>query len=148
MSIWLLVLRLVHVVAGVIWGGGALVMEFFIGRSIAGTGEAGQKFTQYLMGKMQFHKFMTAMAVSTVVAGGLLYWHDSDGFASAWKFSGAGLGFGVGAVFGLIAFITGAIFGSSNAKLGQVSAQIQGKPTDEQLTQINALQKQIKTVSP
>jgi len=100
------------------------------------------------MNKVRMHKFMTALAFSTVLAGALLYWHDSDGFTSGWMKGGAGIGFTIGAVFGLIAFVFGAIFGTSNAQLAQVGAQIQGKPTDEQLSQIQALQKRIKTVSP
>jgi uncharacterized membrane protein len=148
MNIYLLVLRLVHIVAGIIWGGGALIMEFFIGRSIAATGESGQKFAQDLMTRLRMHRFMTVMAVSTILAGTLLYWHDSNGFTSAWMTSSTGIGFGIGAVFGLIALVFGAIFGSTNAKLAQVGAQIQGKPTQDQLSQIQALQKRIKTVSP
>ena len=148
MTIYLLVLRLVHIITGIIWGGGALIMEFFIGRSIAATGETGQKFAQHLMTRLRMHNFMTVMAVSTVLAGTLLYWHDSNGFTSAWISSSTGIGFGIGAVFGLIAFVFGAIFGSSNAKLAQIGAQIQGKPTDEQFAQIQTIQKRIKTVSP
>lgn len=148
MNIYLLVLRLVHIFAGIIWGGGALIMEFFIGRSIAATGESGQKFAQHLMSRLRMHNFMTVMAVSTVLAGTLLYWHDSNGFTSAWMTSSTGIGFGIGTVFGLIALVFGAIFGSNNAKLAQISAQIQGKPTDEQIAQIQAIQKLIKTVSP
>jgi uncharacterized membrane protein len=148
MNSYLLVLRLVHIIAGIIWGGGAFIMEFFIGRSIAATGESGKEFAQYLMTHLRMHRFMTAMAVSTILAGTLLYWHDSDGFTSAWMTSGAGIGFGIGAVFGLIAFVSGATFGGNNAKLAQIGAQIQGKPTDEQLAQIQAIQKRIKTVSP
>jgi len=148
MNILLLVLRFIHIIAAIIWGGGALIMEFFIGRTIAGTGETGQKFAQYLMNTLRMHKFMTAMALSTVLAGIALYWYDSDGFSSAWMHSSTGIGFGIGAVFGLIAFVFGAIFGASNAKLGEIGAQIQGKPTDEQLVQIQTLQKRIRTVSP
>lgn len=148
MNIYLLVLRLVHIITGIIWGGGALIMEFFIGRTIVATGESGQKFAQYLMTSLRMHRFMTVMAASTVLAGALLYWHDSNGFTSAWMMSGAGIGFGIGAFFGLIAFVFGAIFGGTNAKLAQVGAQIQGKPTNEQLAQIQTLQKRIKTVSP
>jgi uncharacterized membrane protein len=148
MSILIIVLRLVHIVAAIVWGGGALIMEFFIGRSIAATGEAGQKFVQHLMNTVRMHKFMTVAALATVLAGVWLYWIDSNGFSSAWMTSGAGIGFGIGAVFGLIAFVFGAIFGSSNAKLGEVGAQVKGKPTAEQLAQIHALQKRIKTVSP
>jgi len=148
MNILILVLRLVHIFAAIIWGGGAIVMEFFIGRTIAGTGESGQKFAQHLMNTLRMHKFMTVMALSTVLGGIALYWIDSNGFSSAWIKSSTGIGFGIGGVFGIIAFVFGAIFGSSNAKLGEVGAQIQGKPTPEQLTQIQALQKRIKAVSP
>jgi len=148
MSIYLLVLRLVHIFAGIIWGGGALIMEFFIGRSVAATGETGQAFAQHLMAKLRMHNFMTAMAILTILGGTLLYWHDSNGFTSAWMKSSTGIGFTIGAVFGLIAFVFGAIFGRSNARLAQVGAQIQGKPTDEQFSQIQAIQKQIKTVAP
>ena len=148
MNILMLILRFVHIFAAIIWGGGALIMEFFIGRTITATGETGQKFAQHLMNTLRMHKFMTVMALSTVLAGFVLYWRDSNGFSSAWMTSSTGIGFGIGAGFGLIAFVFGAIFGSSNAKLGQVGAQIQGKPTDEQIAQIQALQKRIKTVSP
>jgi len=148
MNIYLLILRLIHIVAGIIWGGGALIMEFFIGRSVVATGESGQAFVQHLMSKLRMHNFMTIMAVSTVLAGVLLYWHDSNGFTSGWMKSTPGIGVPIGAAFGLIAFVFGAIFGSSNAKLAQVGAQIQGKPTDEQFTQIQTIQKRIKTVAP
>ena len=148
MNILLLALRLIHIVAAVIWGGGALIMEFFIGRTIMATGDAGQKFAQHLMNKVKLHRFMTAAAFSTIAAGSILYWFDSNGFSSAWTRSSSGLGFGIGAIFGLIAFVFGAIFGSSNAKLAEIGAQIQGKPTNEQLSQVQELQKRIKTVSP
>lgn len=123
-------------------------MELFIGRTVRETGEVGKKFTQHLMGRVKMHKFMTAAAVTTVLAGAALYGIDSRGLTSGWMRAGAGCGFGVGAVFGLVAFIAGMIFGSSNAKLGMVGSQIQGKPTDAQLAQIQALQNRIKTVSP
>jgi len=148
MNIYLLILRLVHIFTAIIWGGGALMMEFFIGRSVVATGESGQEFVKHLMTKLRMHNFMTVMAISTVLAGVLLYWHDSNGFTSGWMKSSTGIGFTIGAVFGLIAFVFGAIFGSSNAKLAQVGGQIQGKPTNEQLSQIQSIQKRIKTVAP
>jgi hypothetical protein len=43
------------------------------------------------------------------IAGILLYWHDSQGFTSAWMHSGAGIGFTTGALLGLIAFIFGVL---------------------------------------
>ena len=148
MNLYLIVLRLIHVVAGIVWGGGSLLMEFFIGRTILATGESGKEFSRYLMTKLRMHVFMTVMALSTVIAGALLYWHDSNGLTSGWMKGGAGIGFTVGALFGLVAFISGAIFGSSNAKLAELGGQIQGKPSDQQFAQIQSLQNRIKTSSP
>ncbi len=148
MNILMLILRLVHIVGAIVWGGGALIMEFFISRGIAATGETGQKFAQHLTNTIRIHIFMMAAAIATILSGALLYWRDSDGFSSAWVRSSTGVGFGIGAVFGLIAFVFGAIFGKSNARLGQIGSQINGKPTDEQLVQIQAIQNRIKIVSP
>lgn len=148
MNLLLLVLRLLHIGSAITWGGGALLMSFFIFPSTQATAEAGQLFARHLIIKMRVHIFMTIAAVSTIIAGALLYWRDSDGFSSAWVRSSTGTGFAIGAVFGFIAFISGAIFGNSNAQLGQIGALIQGKPSDEQLARIQALQKRIRRVSP
>jgi len=148
MVLVMLVLRLVHIFAAIVWGGGAILMAFFIGRGIDATAEAGQQFARYLINTLRIHIFMTVSAVMTLVAGTLLYWIDSQGFTSAWVRSGPGIGFGIGAVFGLVSFVTGAIFGNGMANLGRIGAQISGKPTPEQFAQIQAFQKRNKTVSP
>jgi hypothetical protein len=124
------------------------MMEFFIAPSIAATAEGGQQVARHLTTKVRVHIFMMAAAITTILAGTLLYWRASDGFTSAWMRSGAGIGFGIGAVFGIIAFIFGAIFGNTNAQMGKISSQIQGKPTGEQLAKIQALQKRARRVSP
>src|SRR5512147_1372432 len=147
MSIAVIVLRILHIFGAIVWGGGAIMMEFFIAPSIAATAEGGQQVARHLATKVRVHIFMMAAAITTILAGTLLYWRDSDGFSSAWTHSGAGIGFGIGAMFGFIAFIFGAIFGNTNAQLGRLSAQIQGKPTVEQLAQIQALQKRAKRIS-
>jgi hypothetical protein len=144
----MLVLRLVHIFAGIVWGGGALLMSLFIGRGIQATGEAGQQVARQLLNKQRLHIFMSVAAVTTVLAGVVLYWIASDGFSLTWIRSGPGIGFGIGGIFGLISFVTGAIFGNSNASLARISAQVNGKPTVEQLTQIQVAQKRMQTVAP
>jgi uncharacterized membrane protein len=148
MNVLVLVLRIIHIFAAMFWGGGALIMEFFIGPSVAATGEGGQQVARHLTNKIRIHIFMMIAAISTVLAGALLYWLDSDGFSSAWMRSATGIGFAIGGMFGFVAFIFGAIFGNSNAQLGQISAQINGKPTEEQRTRMQLLQKRIQRVSP
>jgi len=83
-----------------------------------------------------------------VLAGASLYWIDSGGLTSAWMHSGAGLGFGIGAFFGLIGFVFGMQVGNTNGALAKLGAQIQGKPTPEQMAQIGALRKRLSIVSP
>jgi uncharacterized membrane protein len=148
MNIAVLLLRVVHICGAIFWGGGALMMEFFIRPSIVATAESGQRVAGHLANKIRVHIFMMIAGIATILSGMLLYWRASDGFSSAWMRSGAGIGFGIGAVFGVIALISGAIFGNSNTQLGKIGVQIQGKPTEEQLAKIEALQKRIRTVSP
>jgi uncharacterized membrane protein len=148
MNIEMLLLRIIHVCGAIFWGGGALMMEFFIRPAILASAEGGQRVAGHLANRARLHIFMMIAGVATILAGTLLYWRASDGFSSAWVRSSAGIGFGIGAVFGIIAFVFGAIFGNANAQLGKIGSQIQGKPTEEQLAKIQALQQRIRRVSP
>ena len=148
MNILMVVLRIVHVGAGIFWGGGSLMMYFCFGPAVRATNQTGQQFAGHLMLKTRFVTVMTIMALLTVLAGAGLYWLDSGGFTSAWMKSTTGIGFAIGGVFGLVAFIYGAMFGNLNKQLATVGSQIQGKPTPEQMTQIQAIQKRIAGVTP
>src|SRR6188474_1000950 len=143
--IWLL--RIVHILAGIIWVGGALMMAFFIGPAVGATAEAGQKFVGHLMGNLKFTNRISAAAGLTILAGFILYWIDSHGFTSAWMTSGAGRGFGIGAGFALVGLVVGIQVGRITKSMAQLGAQIQGKPSAEQMQQMGALQKQQVTYS-
>src|SRR5574342_539534 len=111
MNYLVIVLRLIHIISGVLWVGGALAMNFFIGPSLRATGEAGKQFAGYLMAKTRFTTIMTGAAYATVIAGVLLYGIDSAWFSSPWASSGAGRGFLIGAGFALLGIITGIMNG-------------------------------------
>ena len=143
--IWLL--RIIHIVAGVFWVGGTLIMTFFIGPTLGAIGEPGQKFIGHLMNNLKFSSRMSAAAGSTLLAGFFLYWIDSQGFTSAWMSSGAGRGFGIGAAFALIGFVFGIMIGRTTKAMAQMGAQIQGKPSQEQMAQMQDLRKQQGTFS-
>jgi uncharacterized membrane protein len=148
MNILLLVLRIVHISAGIFWGGGSLIMHFFFGPTVRATNQTGQQFAGHLMLRTRFVTVMTSMALLTVLAGASLYWLDSHGFTSAWMKSNAGMGFAIGGVFGLLAFVFGAIFGNLNQKLAKLGSEIKGQPTPEQLAQLQSIQKKIARVTP
>jgi hypothetical protein len=143
--IWLL--RIIHIVAGIFWVGGTLIMTFFIGPTIGAIGESGQTFVGHLMNNLKFSNRMSAAAGSSILAGFILYWIDSQGFTSAWMSSGAGRGFGIGAAFALIGLVFGIMVGRSTKAMAQLGVQMQGKPSPEQLTQMQELRKRQATFS-
>jgi len=148
MNILIIVLRILHIIFGVFWAGAGLIMYFFVGPTLGATAEVGQKFAQHLMTRTRFTATITISAILTVLAGVILYWLDSGGLSSPWMHSGAGLGFGIGAGFGLLGFVFGIMVGNSNSALAKLGTQIQGKPTPEQIAQITALRKRLGVVSP
>lgn len=137
--IWFL--RIVHILAGIFWVGGTLMMAFFIAPAVGATAEAGQKFVGHLMGNLKFSNRMSAAAGLTILAGFILYWIDSDGFTSAWMTSGAGRGFGIGAAFALVGLVFGILVGRTTKAMAQLAAQLsqQGKPSSERMAQMGAL---------
>ena len=143
-----LTLRLIHIIGGVLWVGAALAMNFFIGPTLGATGDAGKQFAAHLMGKTRFSTVITTSAMLSVTAGFLLYGIDSNWFTSTWQSSGPGTGFGIGALFALIGLVTGIMNGNNNRALGQLGAQLQGKPTAEQAAKLGAIQKQQGWVVP
>ena len=137
--IWLL--RIIHIVGGVFWVGGTLTMTFFIGPTIGATAEAGQKFVGHLMNNLKFSNRMSAAAGLTVLAGIILYGLDARAGA-AWVRSGMGIGLSIGAGFAIIGFIFGILIGRTTMAMAKLGAQFQGKPTNEQMSQIQALRQQ------
>jgi len=147
MNYLVIALRIIHIVAGITWVGGTLIMTFFIGPTIGATAEAGQKFIGHLMNNLKFSNRMSAAAGLTILAGFILYWIDSNGFTSAWMSSGAGRGFGIGAGFALIGFVFGLLIGRTTNAMAQLGAQFRGKPSTEQMSQMQSIRKQQATYS-
>ncbi|MDX1377348.1 MAG: hypothetical protein R3307_00750 [Anaerolineales bacterium] len=133
-------LRLIHIVGGMFWFGSTLMMYYFVSPSVAATGEAGQQFGRYLGSKSGLSKSLLVVAITSALAGAWLYWIDSDGLQSAWMTSSSGATFGLGGIFGAIALVLGIVVNRTIAAIGRLSAQIEGKPTPEQMAQMQALQ--------
>ena len=142
MTLIFLILRVAHIVAGILWAGGALALTLFVAPTMSATGDAGKQFAGHLITKTRFSAYMMVTGLTTVLAGSILYGIDSNWFQSAWMMSGVGIGFGIGAAAGITAFIFGIMLGNANKALAALGAQIQGKPTAEQMTALQALLKQ------
>ena len=140
MNYLVITLRIIHILAGVFWVGGTLIMTFFIAPTIGATAEAGQKFVGYLMNNLKFSQRMAAAAGLTILAGLILFGLDASN--SAWIRSGAGRGFSIGALFAIIGFVYGMLVGNTSKAMAKLGSQFQGKPTSEQVSQMQTLMKQ------
>ena len=135
------ILRVAHIVSGILWAGGALALTLFVAPTMGATGDAGKQFAGHLMTKTRFTVYMMVTGLTTVLAGSVLYGIDSNWFQSAWMKTGTGIGFGIGAAAGITAFIFGIMLGNANTALAALGAQIQGKPTPEQMAALQGLLK-------
>ncbi|MGZ4149348.1 MAG: hypothetical protein ACXVQJ_04850 [Actinomycetota bacterium] len=72
---YMLVFRIVHIVAGTIWVGSLFLVVVFIQPVAATMGPAGAPFMSELR-RRRLVDFILADAVLTVVGGSFVYWHD------------------------------------------------------------------------
>lgn len=101
----ILLLRLIHILAGAFWFGSALTMFLFLQPTAEATGAEGQKFMLHLLRNRRLSEVGLAAAVLTGAAGGLLFLLDSSGLQISWITQPQGLGFTLGGVAGLAALL-------------------------------------------
>jgi uncharacterized membrane protein len=106
MNLFMVVLRLIHIGAGVFWAGGAIIVARFVIPSLQDAGPEGGKVAQAL----QQRGLMTALpaaAVLTILSGLILYWRVSGGYAAQWSRTPTGMALGLGAAASIVAFAVG-----------------------------------------
>ncbi len=141
-------LRIVHIVTGVIWVGSLFVVVVFVQPSAATLGAAGAPFMSELR-RRRFVDVVFIDALFTVVAGSFLYWHDWHMYPSFgdWIGSSFGAALTVGALLaisglGVAALVTRPTIGRL-VSLGRQVAESGGTPTPETAARIGALQRRL-----
>ncbi|PYP55838.1 MAG: hypothetical protein DMD44_14055 [Gemmatimonadetes bacterium] len=139
-------LRLVHIVAGIVWVGSAVFAALFLFPTARAVGPDGRRFIERLQRRMG-PAFGIAMLL-TVIPGFVMYGRLSAGFNRAWVTSRPGLALGAGAVATLLAVVIGI---ASNApadrkiaRLRQGLEQQGSAPTAAQAAELAALQTRIE----
>jgi uncharacterized membrane protein len=145
MDYYVLFLRFLHIGAGVFWVGSTLVLAATITPALKGAGETGQKFVDYLVKHKKFGTNSAGAGAMAGIAGLLLYWHDSQGLTSLWMKSSTGIGFGVGAILALIAFIFGVLTDRKLKAMAELREQLESVPSDEKTSQLQKLKEQQAT---
>lgn len=151
MSTQLLVLvRIVHVVAGTLWAGTAIFYFFLVEPAARTLGPGASKFMQALIEKRRYPLYMNIASASTIVAGALLYWNMSGGLQTIWIQSGPGLGFTIGALAAFGAYLVGFFLIRPRAQqlgiLGQQIGMSGGVPNATQGAELQKLNQEISAI--
>ena len=143
----IVLMRLIHVVAGVAWAGGAFMLAGFVEPSARALGPDGGKFMQRLAGPGRLPVYLSLVGILTVLSGVYLYVVRSGGLRAGWITSGEGLALTIGGIAGLIAAAVGILIpGRVTGQMAQLGREIQaagGPPSPAQAAQMQALQRQL-----
>jgi uncharacterized membrane protein len=145
---FIVTLRIVHIVTGVIWVGSLFVVVVFVQPSAAALGAAGAPFMSELR-RRRFVDVVFIDAVFTVVAGSFLYWrdwHTHPDFGD-WIGSSFGASLTVGALLAIAGLVVAASFTRPTigrlVALGKQVAVSGGPPPPEAAATIGGLQRQL-----
>jgi hypothetical protein len=100
------VLRLLHLVSGMLWVGIGLFLPVFLMPSVVEMGPDGGK----LMNALQKRGFLTVLpliALTTIVTGAILYWRMSGGEIGTFFSTPMGMAFGLGGISAITAYVIG-----------------------------------------
>ncbi|SDB44698.1 hypothetical protein [Bauldia litoralis] len=146
----ILVLRLLHIVAGVFWVGAAITVTFFTMPVVRATGAVGGEFWGQFMARSHFSQVMTAAAVVTVGSGLLLYWDFYSGIAWQLADPGPQTIFGLGGLIAIVvALVANLAFPRIGRRLGQIAEliQMQGAPSPAQAAERTRLARRMQVLS-
>jgi hypothetical protein len=136
-------LRLIHIICGAFWAGGALSVAFFILPAQRAIGQPGMLFVRQLMMGQKFRTFMIGAAVLTILSGLTMYTRYAMA-GGGWARSNTGIILGVG---GLAAIIAAGIGTGYTGKIGQKMLELGGAiqasggpPSETQKAEMEALQ--------
>jgi uncharacterized membrane protein len=148
MDVYMVVLRIVHIVAGIFWVGSALVIFLFLQPAAGEVGAASAPLMMNLSQKRRLPDIVLGAAGLTVLAGLLMYWRVSNGFDADWIGSPFGVGITIGSLCAIAAVVLGAAIVRPSmhaiAEIGGQAAAIGAPPSSEQAARMQALQARVR----
>jgi uncharacterized membrane protein len=142
-----MLLRLIHILAGVIWVGGVFFVAIYLMPTIRALGPAGAPVMQHLAQVKKIQVFFMVLALTSILTGLAIFWHNAAGTEGMWMRSGPGRTFSIGALFAIIALVHGATVNAPTAKrIGALSTAFQaakGPPPADQLAEMQRLQNKL-----
>jgi uncharacterized membrane protein len=134
----LLVLRLIHIIAGIMWVGSGIFVAFFLIPALAANRQIMPQVMEGLQRRRVFIVIPTA-GLLAILSGIRLLWIDSAGFADSYMHTGPGRTFSIGGTAAIIALLL-QVFVSRPAgvKLGAIAAQLSASPPANERERLSA----------
>jgi uncharacterized membrane protein len=130
MDLTLLILRVVHIVGAIFWGGAVLFVVHFLEPAVRDTGPDGAKVMQALQ-RRRYLDVVPITALLTLVSGYWLYWRVFGRLHPGPGASGAELALGIGGAAGLLAFVVGVTaLRPAALRLGRLGAELAQAPAE------------------
>ena len=152
-SVYMIVFRIVHIAAGVAWGGSVFLFVVFVQPSAAAVGPASGPFMDELLEKRRLVDWILRLAGFTIAGGLFLYWHDwqAAGSLGDWVGTRFGLALTIGSVLAIAGFLIG-VFGTKPGvdellALGRKAKESGGAPPPELAAQIQQLRLRLRLLA-
>jgi uncharacterized membrane protein len=131
----IIILRIIHIVAGAFWVGGAATTAFFLLPTVKATGPVGGQFAGALIQRTHLPEWLTAAGVLAVLSGLLLYWDFYAGLA--WDGFQPQVVIGIGGLLAILSLVLGVFVSRPTAaRMGAVGKAIQTQGTPPTPTQV------------
>jgi uncharacterized membrane protein len=131
-----IVLRLVHILAGVFWVGTIFLIAGFLMPTARSVGPESGRFMQHLMLKRRLPLFLSITMLLTVLSGFTMYARVVAATQGTWAGTPPGIGYGVGGLAAILGAVMGGVISGPAARrmaaIGQQAAATGGLSVEQQ----------------
>jgi uncharacterized membrane protein len=142
-QIAMIVLRVIHIVAGAFWVGAAITLARILLPALASVGPAAAPVMRDIVQRRRLPIQMTVAMALTILSGLGMMWHDQAVTGDAWAQTRMGMTFSAGAAVAVLGAIIGVTVSRPTATrltvLGEMIAASAGPPSAELLADMQKL---------
>ena len=136
---WLLV-RLLHVLTGVVWAGAAILIAGYLMPAVRAAGAGGSAVMKQLTVVQRLPAKLAVVGITAIASGGYLLWVESSGLNSHWMATGPGITYCAGAFATLLAAIIGFGINIPTAnRMGRLAVMVHARPEGATSTETQTL---------
>ncbi|MEP6589897.1 MAG: hypothetical protein ABJC19_01835 [Gemmatimonadota bacterium] len=126
-----IILRIIHLIAGVFWVGAVIFLNLLVGPSVMAAGPEGMKVMQELR-RRHFMDHLLGAGAITILAGLGLVWIDSAGFQPEWFRSHLGMAISTGMLMATVAWLIGLfVIHPLGTEMASLAGEMATAPSDD-----------------